>query len=65
MPAHFAQKMKAVVLLGVVAVVVLAQDGKNNSELNECGSKFAEKIQGLCGTFLTTDEILHVSFGCE
>jgi hypothetical protein len=48
-------------LLGVVAGVVLA-DNQNTDQtgvdLGECGSKYAEKLQALGGSFLDKDEIM-------
>jgi hypothetical protein len=67
LPPFFELKMKVFVLLAVGAsVFVLADNQGGNaqggSELAECGAKFAEKVQALCGTFLDKDEIIDVSF---
>jgi hypothetical protein len=57
--------LPVVVLVGLVCAQDQAHQQQENggSELAECGNKFSEKVQALCGTFLDKDEIMDVSFG--
>lgn len=57
-------KFSLCVLAVAGLALVNADSGSSNSEspLSECGSKFADKIQALCGNFLAKEEIVDVSF---
>jgi hypothetical protein len=53
--------MKVLCVLIALMVAANAQE-EQKSELAECGSRFADKIQALCGNFLNKDELVDVSF---